>query len=391
METLPQKAIHLSRRGFCALFQMPAFSVEGRAFFVLSGTGRHGGAAAERKGENHMRSSKPTAALLAIALTLGLSACAPSVKPPAQSDPAGAGQPEGPVTVINYNYQGQPVTCTYDAVPQRVVAVYQGCIETMIALGLEEHVIASYGLDNQVKEEWQAGFEKMHYHEEVFAPDRETMTLLEPDFIFSWGSLFGEKKLGDVDWWNERGVGTYMSGNTVPGGGRTLENEYQDLLNIGAIFRVEERAQALVDEMRGQVAEITSAVAGEQPVRVAVVEPISGTITNYGEDSLAGDMVMALGGELACPQVGEIGKENLIAGDPDVIFAVYMAYSGDNPESVRQAQLSLIWDDPALSSLKAVQEGRVYPIMLGDMYASGPRTVDGLKTLAAGMYPQLSW
>ena len=28
--------------------------------------------------------------------------------------------------------------------------------------------------------------------------------------------------------------------------------------------------------------------------------------------------------------------------------------------------------------------------MLGDMYASGPRTLDGLKTLAQGMYPGLS-
>ena len=338
-----------------------------------------------------MKPFKPTAALLAITLALGLSACAPSAESPAVSSSAGEGQWADPVTVTNYDYQGQPVTYTYDAVPQRVVAVYQGCIETMIALGLEDHVIASYGLDNQVKEEWQAGFEKMHYDEDVFAPDKETMTLLEPDFIFSWGSLFGEKKLGDVDWWNERGVGTYMSGNTVPGGSRTLENEYQDLLNIGAIFRVEDRAQALVDEMRSQVEEITAAVAGQQPVRVAVVEPISGTMTNYGEDSLAGDMVKALGGELACPQGGEIGKENLIAGDPDVIFVVYMAYSGDDPESVRQEQLSLIRDDPALSSLKAVREGRIHLIMLGDMYASGPRTIDGLETLAAGMYPQLSW
>ena len=36
-------------------------------------------------------------------------------------------------------------------------------VETMIALGLEDHVTASYGLDNPVKEEWEAGFAKMNH------------------------------------------------------------------------------------------------------------------------------------------------------------------------------------------------------------------------------------
>ena len=52
-------------------------------------------------------------------------------------------------------------------------------------------------------------------------------------------------------------------------------------------------------------------------------------------------------------------------------------------------QLSLIQDDPAFASLSAVQSGNIHLIMLGDMYASGPRTIDGLRTLAQGMYPDL--
>ncbi|WP_417094267.1 ABC transporter substrate-binding protein, partial [Intestinimonas timonensis] len=295
-----------------------------------------------------------------------------------------------PVTITNYNYAGEPVTYTYEKAPEKVIAVYQGCIETMIALGLEDHVLASYGLDNEVKDEWKDGFARMNYDETVFAPDKETVTLLEPDMIFSWGSYFGEKKLGDVAAWNEKGVGTYMNSNTVPGGTRTLENEYTDILNIGKIFDVEDRAQALVDEMKAQVEATLAAAQGQEPVRVAVVEPTaSGTITNYGADSLAGDMVTALGGELARPDGSDMGKEDLVACDPDVIFVVYMAYAGDDPDAVRAEQLAAIQDDPALASLSAVQSGRVHLIMLGDMYASGPRTIDGLKTLAQGMYPGL--
>lgn len=339
---------------------------------------------------------RPLSALLALSLALTLSACSGQNNTP---DTSGS-QPESsvsestdsyyPVTITNYNYDGQEVSYTYNEAPQRVLAVYQGCIETMIALGLEDHVIASYGLDNEVKEEWQDGFAQMHYDDSVFAPDKETVTLLEPDFIFSWGSYFGDKKLGDVDAWNEKGVGTYMNSNTVPGGTRTLENEYTDILNIGKIFHVEDKAQALVDEMKTQVSDTLSAVQGQSPVTVAVVEPISGSITNYGAKSLAGDMVTALGGELAMPEADSISKEDLVAADPEVIFVVYMAYSGDDPESVMAQQLSLIQDDPALQSLQAVKNGKVHLIMLGDMYASGPRTLDGLKTLAHGMYPELS-
>ena len=52
------------------------------------------------------------------------------------------------------------------------------------------------------------------------------------------------------------------------------------------------------------------------------------------------------------------------------------------------AQLAAITDDPALASLSAVKNGRIYPIMLGDMYASGPRTLDGIRAFAAGLYPE---
>lgn len=341
-----------------------------------------------------MKCRKVGASLAALALALQLAGCGGQVPtsspaPDAASAPStAAGEPAGsyPVTITNYDYAGNEVDYTYQQAPQRVVAVYQGSIETMIALGLEEHVVASYGLDNEVKDEWKDGFAQMNYDETVFAPDKETVTLLEPDMIFSWGSYFSDEKLGDVYEWNDKGVGTYINSNTARGGSRTLENEYTDILNIGRIFDVEEKAQALVDEMQAQVADTLAAAEGHDPVRVAVVEPISGTITNYGADTLAGDMVTALGGELAKPEGSDMGKEDLVACDPDVIFVVYMAYSGEDPASVIAGQLAAIQEDPALASLTAVQQGRVYPVMLGDIYAAGPRTLDGIRTIAAGMY-----
>ena len=141
--------------------------------------------------------------------------------------------------------------------------------------------------------------------------------------------------------------------------------------------------------MKAAVADTLAAVEGQDSVTVAVVEPLGGSISNYGANSLAGDMVTQLGGTLVKPEGNEMGKEDLVTLDPDVIFVVYMAYSGDDPETVMANQLAVIQDDPALASLSAVANNRVHLIMLGDMYASGPRTIDGIRTFAQGMYPDL--
>lgn len=342
------------------------------------------------KRQHHLRTG-----VLALTLALLTAGCAPatgtSAPSPAPATAETAADGHYPVTVTNYNYLGDEVSYTYEEAPQRVVAVYQGSIETMIALGLEDHVIASYGLDNEVKPEWQEGFAAMNYREDVFAPDKETVTLLEPDMILSWGSLFSEKNLGDVTGWNSKGVATYINTNTRGGGRpRTLENEYTDILNLGRIFDVEDRAEALVEEMCTAITTTLTAVEGQDSPRVAVVEPIGGGMTNYGADSLAGDMVVQLGGTLVKPEGGEMSKEELVQANPDVIFVIYMAYSGDDPETVVAEQLGAITRDPALASLSAVAADRVKPVMLGDVYAAGPRTVDGIRTIAAGMYPDLS-
>lgn len=331
-------------------------------------------------------------AALALSLTVLTAGCAPAASESTQTVATAETAADGhyPVTITNYNYLGDEVSYTYEKAPERVVAVYQGSIETMIALGLEDRVIASYGLDNEVKPEWQDGFAEMNYRDDVFAPDKETMTLLQPDMILSWGSLFSDKNLGDVGSWNSKGVATYINSNTRSGGRpRTLENEYTDILNLGRIFDVEDRAEALVEDMKAQISDTLAATQGQGAQRVAVVEPMAGSLSNYDADSLAGDMVTQLGGTLVKPDGGEMSKEELVQSDPDVIFVVYMAYSGDDPETVIAQQLAAVTEDSALASLSAVQNGRVLPVMLGDIYAAGPRTADGISTIAAGMYPEL--
>lgn len=302
---------------------------------------------------------------------------------------------EYPLTITTYGSDGTELTTTYEKAPEKVLAVYQGSIETLLALGLEDHIVAAAGLDNEVPDEQKAAFSKLNYLDE-FTPSLETVTMLEPDMIFSWGSLFGEKTLGDAAGWVEKGTNTYMNSNTHPKNGdvsynKTLENEYTDILNMGKIFDVQDQAEAIVNEMKdtiNSVKEKTESI--EEKPSVLILESGKNGFTNYNATSLGGDMVTQLGGVLANPDGGSLGKEDVIAANPDVIFVVYMPYSGDDPEQLKQEKLNVILEDEAYASLDAVKNGRVVPIMLSEMYASAMRTKDGIVTFAKGLYPDLT-
>ncbi len=293
-----------------------------------------------------------------------------------------------PVTIKTYGSDGKAIETTYEKAPEKVLAVYQGSIETLLALGLQDHIVAAAGLDNAVPDSMKNAFDSLNYLDE-FTPSKETVTMLEPDMILSWGSLFQEKTLGDTMDWINKGTNVYINSNTARNDSpRTLENEYQDILNLGIIFDVQDRAEAIVNKMKSTIADVL-AQAGSQQEKpsVMILESNDDTFTNYGADSLGGDMVTQLGAELANPDASEVGKEDIIAADPDVIFVVYMPYSGDDPQTIQDEKLAVFNDDKTFQSLSAVKNGRVVPIMLSEMYAAATRTQDGIETFAKGLYP----
>ena len=91
---------------------------------------------------------------------------------------------EYPLTITTYDYDGNEIETTYEKAPEKVLAVYQGSIETMLALGLEDRLVATAGLDNEVPDELKDAFSKTNYLDE-FTPSLETVTMLEPDMILS--------------------------------------------------------------------------------------------------------------------------------------------------------------------------------------------------------------
>lgn len=329
--------------------------------------------------------------LVALSLMLGLAACG-------SAEAAAEKRTEYPLTITTYNYAQQEVEYTFEKAPERVYAYAQCNIETLLALGLADKIIYTSGLDGEIDPQYAEDFAKLPYTDGLVS--KEDMLGLEPDFIAAWFSSFSDKRLGDVDFWHERGIGTYMALNSGCRGPaaeypRTIEEELQDILNMGIIFDVQDKAEAIVEEIRAEIQKIADYLSENsiEKLTVAVLEDEGGTYRVYGEDVLGGDVAIAGGAELAVGKHGDNGNisaEDLIATNPDAIYMVWFdGYTVGEEDYAGEHVVKLITENPAFASLNAVQNGRVYPINLSYIYCSGMRTMEGVLEFSTSLYPEL--
>lgn len=358
---------------------------------------------------------KTLSALMALTLTASLAACSAST--PADTTPSatpsenlvqtsstpsvdeeGAKRTEYPLTITTYNYNKEPVEYTFAKAPERVYAYAQDNIEILLSLGLADRIVAASGMDGEIAPELADEFAKIDYDEDTGVLSKEDLLALEPDFIAAWYSTFSDKRLGDVDFWHERSVGTYMALNSGCRGGsgtyqQTVADECQDILTLGMIFDVQDRAEALVAEIQGELDNISTYLADKDRLTVAVLEDEGGTYRVYGEDTLGGNVATSGGAELAVGKHGDNGNisaEDLIAANPDAIFMVwYNGYTVNDTDYAGEQVVELITENPAFASLDAVKNGRVFAINLNNVYCSGMRTLDGVLDFAQHLYPEL--
>lgn len=293
-----------------------------------------------------------------------------------------------PVTIENYNTQGEPEQMTYTKPPQRVVAVWQNSIETLLALGVGDRIIAGNGVPDKkfFRKEYQEQYSKIPYTG-LQLLDLETTMMLKPDLIVGWHSTFAPKVLRPTDFWHKRGVNTFIARSSmITNKERTLKNEYKDILDLGKIFDKNERAQQLVGQMQQEVNFAISRTADypKRP-RALVLEFMGKEPSVYGEKSLAGNIVKELHGELLAEKQRAIGLEQVVELDPDVIFVVVTEFNYGR----EQDMLDRVTQHKALKHLRCVQQGRVVALPLYAIYSSGVRTYDGIKIIATGMYPDL--
>ena len=325
-------------------------------------------------------------------LVLLLTACSPIVKVhenehrPAMTEQAAASYT--PVTIVNINEKGEPSAQVYEQPPQRVVAVWQNSIETLLALGVGDRIIAGMGVPNAkyIRPEYRAAYEAIPYTS-LENLDVETILMMQPDLIVGWSSTFSPKVLRGTEFWAGRGVHTYIAPSSARGNrNKTIAQECEDIRNLGRIFHREERAAEIVAEMQNEIAYVAEKTAHmERRPRALVIELLGKEIRSYGADTLAGDMMRALGVDHLAAEGQSLSMEELITLAPDAIFVVVIEDDYGNEDAI----LARLYENPALQDLMCVQQRRIYPIPLYAVYSAGIRTYDGITIFAHGLYPQI--
>lgn len=125
-------------------------------------------------------------------------------------------------------------------------------------------------------------------------------------------------------------------------------------------------------------------LTGKHP-RVLIIEFMGSDISVYGEETLAGDILRRMNGELLASGQQQISKEQIIEMDPDAIFVILIEGDYDHPKQ----KLDMLYHEQALWDVRCIREKRVYPLPLYSVYSSGIRTLDGIRYIGKGLYPDL--
>lgn len=191
-----------------------------------------------------------------------------------------------PQVIENYNTQGQQKEILFTKEPSRVVCVWQNSIETLLALGKGDRIIAAFGLPDKkyLRPEYQEAYENIPYRQYQLM-DNEAILMMEPDFILAWNSTFGSRNyLRPTDFWNSRGIHSYIAASSRSNAPyRTVEVEYQYILDMGRIFHVEERAIQIVEQMKKEIAYARKKTQGRKKDRAVIIEVQGRQLTVYGE------------------------------------------------------------------------------------------------------------
>lgn len=145
----------------------------------------------------------------------------------------------------------------FDKAPERIMANTRPAAELLLHLGLGDKIVgvgANFGaVDKSVEEEYA----KLNILSDEYVGKEVTLGT-DPDLVFGRGGLFdnAEWGVGTVDSLNEMGVKTYVLESSVTGG--TYDSIYKDIENIGKIFKVQDKADSFIKELKGRQQNISS-------------------------------------------------------------------------------------------------------------------------------------
>lgn len=281
---------------------------------------------------------------------------------------------------------------TFDAPPARAISHDVNLTEMMLALKLQDRMVGYTGISGwkTLDESLREGVQELPELAPKY-PTKEVMLNVDADFFFA-GWNYGMKVGGevtpetlepfDIKVYELTESCIHIMAKNKP----TMDDMFVDLLNLGKIFGVEDRADALVAGYRKHLDEITSRIGGiEKPVRVFVYD--SGTEKPFtsGRFGIPTAMIEAAGGVNVMDDVAkswtEVSWEPVIERNPEVIVIVNYG------DVTAEQKIAFMNETPAFKNLDAVKQDRF--VVLEYIEATpGPRNVQAIDRLADAFHPR---
>ncbi|MFS0576810.1 ABC transporter substrate-binding protein [Sporosarcina sp. 179-K 3D1 HS] len=269
-------------------------------------------------------------------------------------------------------------------VPQRAITLNQHVTEIMLALGLEDHMVGTAYLDDEILPEYQAAYEKIEVLSDTY-PSKEVFVGADPDFAYAgWASAFKEDSLGTQAELLDQGIIPYLhQSSTIVG--PTLDDIFTDIENIGKIFRVEDRSAQLIADMKQQIDDIKKTIPpSDDKKRVFVFDSGDTSAFTVGQNFLNELITMAGGTNIfndLDKNWGEVSWEKVVERNPEIIVII------DYGDTSVDQKIDFLNSVSMLADTTAIQNQHFVIVPLSAA-AEGVRIPMALDTLVKGFYHQ---
>ncbi|WP_300342819.1 ABC transporter substrate-binding protein [Fusobacterium sp.] len=268
---------------------------------------------------------------------------------------------------------------TVTKAPKRAVTLAQFMTETLLALGLEDRMIGTALLNEEILPEYREAYSKIPELQmgEGHSISKESFIATDPDFVTGWEQSITEEATGSLDELEERGIVPFISSGLAPDA--TIESVYSDFILLGNIFEVPERAKSIVDKMKKEVATITEKTKNiKSKPRVLIYDSGEGEAF-VGGSGLPNDLISLAGGDNIFKDLGQdyttVSFESIAEKNPEIIVVTeyYSGITGDE-------KIKFLKNHPGLKDIDAIKNDRIYKIGLIDL-APGIRNSKSVEKL----------
>ncbi len=278
---------------------------------------------------------------------------------------------------------------SFDAPPKRAISNDVNLTEMMLVLGLADHMVGYTGISGwkTLDEEMRANVKQLPELSSKY-PTKEVIVGANADFFFA-GWNYGMKVGGEVtpETLEPFGVKVYelteSCTHIMKKGKASIDDMYADLLNLGSIFNVEDRAKNLVNDYKAELKSFKSNLETGEPVRAFVYDSGEDTPFTAGLYAMPTALIEAAGGVNVMngfeKSWGTVTWEEVVAQNPEVIIIVN--YGSVTAEQKRAFMMS----NPAFSNIEAVKNDRFVTLEYVEA-TPGPRNIKAIKTLAKAFW-----